>query len=105
MAPCNVLFDIANAPYQEHILDWPEEFYRDSWSSTHMEATPVEATTTDPRLAPIVADDLSSEIVNVSVQEVEFKQSTIPNWQLITSRTPGSYAASELQWLTGKHTQ
>lgn len=31
LSPCNVLFDISKVKHQDHTLDWPEEFYRESW--------------------------------------------------------------------------
>ncbi|OJD18260.1 hypothetical protein AJ78_01699 [Emergomyces pasteurianus Ep9510] len=49
MNPCNVLFDIANVPYQDHTLDWPDEFYQSSWSVSSLpkNAKPPISTTSD----------------------------------------------------------
>lgn len=98
MKPCNILFDIANIPYEEHTLDWPEEFYRDSWTSPSSEEVEVN-TTANQGPEPDWFNDLCHQVAQVSIEKVELKDTATPDtWQLLMMTDPGSFAASELQW-------
>lgn len=72
MKPCNVLFDIANIKFQNHTLDWPEEFYRKSWTGPSLvEARPGPAANIETE--PEWLNCLCSQIVQVNFEKAESK--------------------------------
>jgi hypothetical protein len=102
MAPCNVLFDIATIPYQEHTLDWSEEFDRDEWTSApseQMERLNVATADRGKDRGPDWFDEALGRVVSVGIEKVELKKLASPtSWQFLMDNDPGSFAASEMQW-------
>ncbi|ODH38721.1 hypothetical protein ACO22_02194 [Paracoccidioides brasiliensis] len=78
MEPCNVLFDVRNIRSQNHTLDWPEEFYRDSWILDPSDRSNVEPSRTSASQElgtdQLWFDELLQRVAGVSIDQVKEEQ-------------------------------
>ncbi|KGQ01084.1 hypothetical protein PAAG_12209 [Paracoccidioides lutzii Pb01] len=87
MEPCNVLFDVRNIRSQNHTLDWPEEFYRDSWILDPSDPRIVEPSRTSASQElgrdQLWFDELLQRVAGVSIDQVkeEKEESAEEPWE------------------------